>query len=76
VDAEVRRQGIATAVIDWVARDAQEHGFPGLIHYAYPARREPELYLTFSGLNDRRLTLTNDAAYGPVMSVAAGNLTT
>jgi GNAT superfamily N-acetyltransferase len=30
VDEEVRRQGIATAVIDWVARDAQEHGFPSL----------------------------------------------
>jgi GNAT superfamily N-acetyltransferase len=30
VDAEVRRQGVATAVIGWVARDAQEHGFPGL----------------------------------------------
>lgn len=30
VDAEVRRQGIATAVIDWVARDAKEHGFPSL----------------------------------------------
>jgi GNAT superfamily N-acetyltransferase len=30
VDAEARRQGIATAVIEWVARDAQEQGFPGL----------------------------------------------
>ena len=30
VDAEARRQGIATAVIEWVARDAQEHGFPRL----------------------------------------------
>jgi GNAT superfamily N-acetyltransferase len=30
VDAEARRQGIATSLIDWVARDAQEHGFPGL----------------------------------------------
>ena len=30
VDPEVRRQGIATAVIEWVARDAAEHGFPGL----------------------------------------------
>ncbi|MEV4064674.1 GNAT family N-acetyltransferase [Nonomuraea dietziae] len=30
VDAEVRRRGIATAVIEWVARDAKEHGFPGL----------------------------------------------
>jgi len=30
VDAEARRQGIATAVIKWVARDAEEHGFPGL----------------------------------------------
>ncbi|GAA3442338.1 hypothetical protein Pve01_32890 [Planomonospora venezuelensis] len=30
VDAEVRRQGIATAVIEWVARDAKERGFPGL----------------------------------------------
>ena len=30
VDADVRRQGIATAVIEWVARDAGEHGFPSL----------------------------------------------
>lgn len=30
VDAEVRRRGIATAVMEWVARDAEEHGFPGL----------------------------------------------
>jgi GNAT superfamily N-acetyltransferase len=30
VDPALRRQGIATAVIDWVARDAKEHGFPGL----------------------------------------------
>lgn len=30
VDAEVRRRGVATAVIEWVARDAKEHGFPGL----------------------------------------------
>ncbi len=28
VAAEVRRQGVATAVIDWVARDADEHGHP------------------------------------------------
>ena len=28
VDPEVRRQGIATAVIEWVARDAEKHGFP------------------------------------------------
>ncbi|MEV6560022.1 GNAT family N-acetyltransferase [Nocardia sp. NPDC051756] len=30
VDAEVRRRGVATAVIQWVARDAEESGFPGL----------------------------------------------
>ncbi|MGW1837299.1 N-acetyltransferase family protein [Streptomyces sp. NPDC002067] len=30
VDAEVRRRGIARAVIEWVARDAKEHGFPAL----------------------------------------------
>ena len=30
VDAEVRRQGVATAVMDWVAQDARENGFPGL----------------------------------------------
>jgi GNAT superfamily N-acetyltransferase len=30
VDEDVRRQGVATAVIDWVAQDAQEHGFPSL----------------------------------------------
>lgn len=30
VDAEVRRQGVATAVIRWVARNAEEHGFRGL----------------------------------------------
>jgi GNAT superfamily N-acetyltransferase len=30
VDAEVRRQGVATAMIEWVARDAAEHGAPGL----------------------------------------------
>ncbi|SEU36265.1 GNAT family N-acetyltransferase [Nonomuraea wenchangensis] len=30
VDAEVRRRGIATAVLEWVARDAEEQGFPGL----------------------------------------------
>jgi GNAT superfamily N-acetyltransferase len=30
VDAEVRRQGVATAMIEWVARDAEEHGAPGL----------------------------------------------
>lgn len=28
VDADVRRRGIATAMIEWVARDAREHGFP------------------------------------------------
>ncbi|WP_020673928.1 GNAT family N-acetyltransferase [Amycolatopsis nigrescens] len=26
VDPEVRRQGVATAMIEWVARDAEEHG--------------------------------------------------
>jgi len=30
VDPEVRRRGVATAVIEWVARDAEEHGFPSL----------------------------------------------
>ncbi|WP_328445649.1 MULTISPECIES: GNAT family N-acetyltransferase [unclassified Amycolatopsis] len=30
VDPEARRRGIATAMIDWVARDAEEQGFPGL----------------------------------------------
>jgi GNAT superfamily N-acetyltransferase len=30
VDAEVRRRGIATTVIQWVARDSREHGFPAL----------------------------------------------
>ncbi|MGW5155456.1 N-acetyltransferase family protein [Nonomuraea wenchangensis] len=30
VDAEVRRRGVATAMIEWVARDAEEQGFPGL----------------------------------------------
>jgi GNAT superfamily N-acetyltransferase len=30
VAAEVRRRGVATAVIEWVARDAEEQGFPSL----------------------------------------------
>ncbi|MFC4115152.1 GNAT family N-acetyltransferase [Nonomuraea zeae] len=30
VDPDVRRRGIATAVIEWVARDAKERGFSGL----------------------------------------------
>jgi GNAT superfamily N-acetyltransferase len=30
VDPEVRRRGIATAMIKWVAWDAEEHGFPRL----------------------------------------------
>ncbi|WP_245745662.1 GNAT family N-acetyltransferase [Nocardia altamirensis] len=30
VDTEVRRRGVATAVIKWVAQDAKEHNFPGL----------------------------------------------
>ncbi|MFI6165969.1 GNAT family N-acetyltransferase [Nocardia sp. NPDC051052] len=30
VDAEVRRRGVATAVIEWVAQDAKEHDYPGL----------------------------------------------
>ncbi|MEU4516263.1 GNAT family N-acetyltransferase [Nonomuraea wenchangensis] len=30
VDAQVRRRGVATAVMEWVARDAAEQGFPGL----------------------------------------------
>ena len=30
VDAEVRRQGVATAVIKWVAGNGEEHGFPRL----------------------------------------------
>ncbi|GAA1668247.1 GNAT family N-acetyltransferase [Fodinicola feengrottensis] len=30
VDPEVRRRGVATAVIEWVARDAEDHGFPSL----------------------------------------------
>ena len=32
--------------------------------------------IAFYGLNGRRLTLTNDAAYNLVMSVAAGELDT
>ena len=32
--------------------------------------------IAFYGLNNRRLTLTNDAAYELVMSVAAGQLDT
>jgi GNAT superfamily N-acetyltransferase len=30
VDPRVRRRGIATAMIEWVARDAEEHGAPRL----------------------------------------------
>ncbi|MFJ1762234.1 GNAT family N-acetyltransferase [Amycolatopsis sp. NPDC088138] len=30
VDPEARRRGIATAMIEWVARDAEERGFPAL----------------------------------------------
>ncbi len=30
VDAEARRRGVATAVIQWVAQDAEDHDFPGL----------------------------------------------
>ncbi|GAB3711625.1 GNAT family N-acetyltransferase [Amycolatopsis oliviviridis] len=30
VDAEVRRRGVATAMIEWVARDAERNGFPRL----------------------------------------------
>jgi GNAT superfamily N-acetyltransferase len=30
VDPEVRRRGVATAMIEWVARDAEEHGVPRL----------------------------------------------
>ncbi|MFD2416869.1 GNAT family N-acetyltransferase [Amycolatopsis pigmentata] len=30
VDQEVRRRGVATALIRWVARDAEEHGYPRL----------------------------------------------
>lgn len=30
VDEAVRRRGVATAVIEWVARDAEARGFPGL----------------------------------------------
>ncbi|MEU7786588.1 GNAT family N-acetyltransferase [Amycolatopsis sp. NPDC049159] len=30
VDPAVRRQGVATAVLGWVARDAEEQGYPGL----------------------------------------------
>ncbi|MBA2888691.1 GNAT family N-acetyltransferase [Nonomuraea soli] len=30
VDAGARRRGVARAVIEWVARDAEEHGHPGL----------------------------------------------
>ncbi|GAA4530801.1 GNAT family N-acetyltransferase [Amycolatopsis samaneae] len=30
VDGEIRRRGVATAMIEWVARDAEKHGFPGL----------------------------------------------
>lgn len=30
VGEQARRQGIATAVIEWVARDGQENGYPGL----------------------------------------------
>ncbi|WP_245730748.1 GNAT family N-acetyltransferase [Micromonospora pallida] len=30
VDPQVRRRGVATAMIQWVARDAEEHGAPRL----------------------------------------------
>ncbi|MGV9297373.1 MULTISPECIES: GNAT family N-acetyltransferase [Amycolatopsis] len=30
VSENVRRKGVATALIEWVARDAEEHGFPSL----------------------------------------------
>ena len=30
VDADVRRQGVATQVINWVAKDGEDHGFPRL----------------------------------------------
>ncbi|GAA1023922.1 MULTISPECIES: GNAT family N-acetyltransferase [Amycolatopsis] len=30
VSEDVRRKGVATALIEWVARDADEHGFPSL----------------------------------------------
>ncbi len=44
VDAEVRRQGVATAVIDWVARDAREHGFKGLYWNTLADAPARELY--------------------------------
>ncbi|MFF7211171.1 GNAT family N-acetyltransferase [Streptomyces sp. NPDC008238] len=30
VDPDVRRRGVATALIEWVARDAEQHDSPGL----------------------------------------------
>jgi GNAT superfamily N-acetyltransferase len=30
VDPEARRRGIATALLEWVAQDGEDHGFPGL----------------------------------------------
>ena len=58
VDAEVRRRGVATAMIEWVAGDAEEHGFPRLYWNTVDDAPARALYDRIATLNHRLVLYT------------------
>jgi GNAT superfamily N-acetyltransferase len=58
VDAEARRQGVATAMIKWVAGDAEEHGFPRLYWNTLDGSPARALYDKVANLNKGLIVYT------------------
>jgi len=58
VDAEVRRRGVATAMIEWVARDAERNGFPRLYWNTLSDSPARALYDKVAKLNDGLVVYT------------------
>lgn len=51
VDAAARRRGVATAMIRWIARDAEDHGFPRLYWNTLEDSPARALYERVANLN-------------------------
>jgi GNAT superfamily N-acetyltransferase len=58
VDPDVRRQGVATALITWAARDAEEHGAPRLYWNTLDDSPARALYDQVARFNEGLVTYT------------------
>lgn len=81
VDEKVRRRGVATAVLDWVAREARDRGFPGLYWNTLEDAPARALYDKVGRFHDgliyysyrRSLSAGGGAASGSVANGAVGD---